>query len=390
MTVISKIWYFVTGRIGQFRRLRRALEGVSDVVWVDCPSLGEFEEARPVIMRMRAIDPKLRFLVTFYSPSGYRNASGDPAADWVFRTPIDTLCNAKRFLDIVRPVKAIIAVDEYWLNLLHELRRRNIDTYLISARFVPGMRYFKKPGFLYRDMFRRCFSRIYLKDAKSLKLLEGIGVANAEVAGDPRMDRMKALVDEDWRDEVVEKWLRGGKAFIAGSTHREDDPLVAALAEVCPEGKFIIVPHEVDDCRISRLRSGLRCSSALYSSFGEGDEEARVLIVDTVGKLSRIYRYGFAAYVGGAIGGNPHNVIEPASYGCPVTFGPNIGKYCHCGNLVDCGAGRVVRTPAELLSWYRELAGSAEALRKASEAAVTYCAGGLGAAARIADGILKG
>ena len=240
---LQKAKQFVAGRIGQMARIEQACRGQEGIVWVHAASFGEFEEARPVLQAIRQSHPELRILATFFSPSGYAFLKGDPVADWVFYLPLDTRCNARRFLDAVRPCKVIVSISDYWLHFLHELRRRHIDTYLISARFIPSMLYFKPLGYPYREVFRHCFTKVIVRDGRSLALMQGIG-ARAVLSGDPRMDRVLDIARTPWRDPVVEAWAKGEKVFVAGSTLPRDEKLVAALVNAHPGQKFLLVPHE--------------------------------------------------------------------------------------------------------------------------------------------------
>jgi len=379
---------FITGRRGQMAAIRKACEGRDNIVWVHSASYGEFEEARPVIAEMRSTHPEIKILVTFFSPSGYEYLKDDPVADWVFYMPIDTRRNAKSFLDAVRPVKVIVSISDYWLNFLGEIRSRGIDAYLISARFTPGMFYFKPFGFPYRKAFRYSFKKIFVKDELSARMLSTIGI-DAPVTGDTRMDRVLSLAAEIWSDETVDRWRAGEKVFVAGSILPDmDEEMTVELVNSHPEDKFLIVPHEIDAKNIACLRGKLQVKSALYTN-PDGLEESKVLIVDTVGILSRLYRYGFAAYVGAGFDGCPHSVIEPAAYGAPVSYGPEFGPQYHCSALVDCGGGKVVTCSKDLCEWYDSLKQNKNLLEKAGKAAASYCSEKAEAAKKINAEIWK-
>ena len=411
------------GRRGLQARIAAACAGVSDIVWVHSPSYGEFEEARPVLAALRAAHPEYKFLVTFFSPSGYEHLKDDPACDFVFYLPLDGFFAARRFLDAVRPVKAVFCIADFWLFYLNELRRRGVPTYLVSARFNAGMTYFKFFGRPYLRAFRRCFTRIFVSNVESLEVLRAHGVCNCALMGDPRMDRVLALAAEEWSDPVVSAWVAGSgsccgsgaKVFVAGSVLLDMDAvLVSSLANAHPSDKFLVVPHEVDRASVERLAGMFEGRVMLYSeaasslaggavpssSFEAGSElisrlgAAQVLIVDVVGLLSRLYRYGFMAYVGAGFDGAPHSVIEPAAYGIPVCFGPEFGPVWHCQKIIDAGAAFCVRSVEDLERLYATLSAPSSvnlppavegcALRKAGEAARAYCVAGSGAAAKIA------
>lgn len=464
MSLISeKTRKFLRGRRGLQARIAAACAGVSDIVWVHSPSYGEFEEARPVLAALRAAHPEYKFLVTFFSPSGYEHLKDDPACDFIFYLPLDGFFAARRFLDAVRPVKAVFCIADFWLFYLNELRRRGVPTYLVSARFNAGMSYFKFFGRPYLRAFRRCFTQIFVSNVESLEVLQAHGVCNCAMMGDPRMDRVLALAAEEWSDPVVSAWVAGSgsdsccgsgaKVFVAGSVLLDMDAvLVSSLANSHPSDKCLVVPHEVDRASVERLAGMFEGRVMLYSeaasslaggafasaggavsssSFEVGSESisrlgaAQVLIVDVVGLLSRLYRYGLMAYVGAGFDGAPHSVIEPAAYGIPVCFGPEFGPVWHCQKMIDAGAAFCVRSVEDLERLYATLSAPSAptpsnlllsvegspvssvnlppavegspaspvnllpavegcALRKAGEAARAYCVAGSGAAAKIA------
>lgn len=387
MPLISeKTRKFISGRCGQMRRVREACAGQKNIVWVHASSYGEFEEARPVISRIRESYPEVKVLATFFSPSGYEFLKNDPIADWVFYLPLDTRVNARLFVNAVKPIKVIISISDYWLNFLNELRRQHIDTYLISGRFVPQMFYFSPLGFIYRNTFRKCFTKMLVKDKLSVELLKGIGIEHVEQTGDPRMDRVADIAATPWSDPIIDRWTGGQKVFVGGSTlPDEDDEIMIALANAHPERKLLIVPHEQGKKQIDHLRESIKGKSVLYTEAGEGFEDAQVLIVNTVGMLSKIYRYGWAAYVGSGFEDSPHSVIEAAVYGCPVSYGPHFSDHDHCRYLADCGGGKPVHDIQEFLDWHDRLLSEPAFLEASSKAAQGYCT----AYKNVADTIVK-
>lgn len=386
----SKLYQFVKGRMGQFGRIEQACRGVDNIIWVHAASFGEFEEVRPVIEAIKRIEPGHKYLVTFFSPSGYEHLKEDKIADFVFYLPMDTKRNARRFLDLVRPVKVIVSISDYWLNFLHELRSRSIPTFLVSARFLPGMAYFKSVGKIYLDAFRTCFTKIIVNDSSSLDVLSGAGLTNIALAGDPRMDRVNAIASEPWSDALVDKWCQGQKVFVAGSTlPDEDDECIIAAANSNPSDKFLIIPHEQGKAQLQHLMNSIKCKCVLYTDPGPEPYTAQVLIVDTVGMLSRLYRYGFAAFVGSGFSGeSPHSVIEPAAYGIPVSFGPIFGTQMHCSKLIAAGAASAVNDRNDFCRWYASLKADPSTLAAMGSAASAYCNKGSGVAETIAKMIL--
>ncbi len=386
----SKLYQFVKGRIGQFKRIEEACRGVDNIIWVHAASYGEFEEARPVIEAIKRREPRYRFMVTFFSPSGYEHLKDDPIADFVFYLPLDTKRNARRFLDLVRPEMVIVSISDYWLNFLHEIRSRSIPAFLVSARFLPGMAYFKPVGKMYLDAFKTCFTKIIVNDPSSLEVLQNAGLSNISLAGDPRMDRVNAIAAEPWSDALVDKWCQGRKVFVAGSTlPDEDDECIIAAANSNPSDKFLVIPHEQGKAQLQHLISSIKGKTILYTDPGQEPQSAQVLIVDTVGMLSRLYRYGFAAFVGSGFSGeSPHSVIEPAAYGVPVSFGPIFGTQMHCAKMIAAGAASAVNDRDDFCRWYAGLKSDSSKLASMSNAALAYCQKQSGVAETIADMIL--
>ncbi len=386
----SKVYQFIKGRVGQFKRIEDACKGVENIIWVHAASYGEFEEIRPVIEALKRIRPGFKFLVTFFSPSGYEHLKNDNVADFVFYLPLDTKRNARRFLDLVRPVCVLVSISDYWLNFLHEIRRRGIPSYLVSARFLPGMVYFKPIGKRYLEAFKTCFTKIIVNDPSSLDVLQAAGVTNAALAGDPRMDRVNAIASTQWSDALVDKWCGGQKVFVAGSTlPDEDDECIIAAANAFPSDKFIIIPHEQGAGQLQHLETSIQGRTVRYSNPGDDFESAQVLIVDTVGMLSKLFRYGFAAFVGSGFSGESvHSVIEPAAYGIPVSFGPIFGTQMHCRKLVDAGAAKSVGSKEEFCEWYASLKSNPTLMKAMGEAALAYCRKSGGVAETIARMVL--
>lgn len=390
MPILSeKARKFISGRIGQFRRMKSELEGVGNIIWVHSCSYGEFEEIRPVLEMIHRDYPDYKLLATFFSPSGYEHLKDDPVLDYAYYLPLDFFWNRIRFFNIVRPVKCLVSISDFWLGFLGGLRRRKIPTYLVSACFVPWMSWFKPKAFPYRAAFRNCFTEILVRDSNSRELMESIGVKHVTVTGDPRMDRVIALSQTEWRDETVDKWCGGKKVFVAGSTLQDEDSVVICdLANSHPDDKFLIIPHEIGKEDVEALKSRLKVSCAVYSEFKPGDENANVLIVNTIGMLAKLYRYGFAAYVGSGFDCSPHSILEPASYGMPVSYGPLFGSYCHCQAMIDAGAGFSIGNSEELAAWYDSLRNNPVKLKESGEAALRYCLDGSGAAGKIVARIM--
>lgn len=351
----ARLW--IDGRRDIFDRLAEAVTPGSRIVWFHAASLGEFEQGRPLMEEVRRRHPEFKILLTFFSPSGYEIRKDYKGADWVFYLPLDTPLGAKRFLDTVNPEIAIFIKYEFWLNYLAELGRRHTRTYLVSAIFRSDSVFFRPYG----GIFRRAlgvFDRLFVQNHESKELLAQIGVSNAEIAGDTRFDRVMQVAGSGMDIECVAEFATGRMTLVAGSTWEPDEEILAALVERHPDMRFVVAPHEMDAERIERMRNVLGGEAVKYSDCAAGTpvpDSSRVMIVDAFGLLSRLYRYGQLAYVGGGFGAGIHNILEAAAYGVPVAFGPNNGRFREARDLIALGAAAEVVNADELDGWLTRL-----------------------------------
>lgn len=305
-------------------------------IWIHAASLGEFEQGRPLIERLRREHPDRKILLTFFSPSGYEVRKNYPMVDGVCYLPFDTPARARRFVEAVNPSVAIFVKYEFWGNYLQQLRKHGIPTYIISAIFRPGQIFFKPWGGTFRKMLR-CFDTLYLQDDNSQRLLEGIGVTNVKVVGDTRFDRVTDIMRGTFEMPDIDSFARSGSlCVIAGSSWPLDEDVYLPWFNRHPEVKLIIAPHEFDAERIKALCDKIANGSACLSAH-KGDNTPQVLIVDCFGKLAAMYRYCNLAIVGGGFGAGIHNINEAAVYNLPVIFGPRYSKFKEAVDLVDKG-----------------------------------------------------
>ena len=383
---LKKIKKQIDGQKGLLERIEAACKGVDGIIWFHVASLGEFEEARPVIEATRERFPDGKILLTFFSPNGYEARKSWPVVDWVFYLPFDTRGKMKRFFDAVRPAKAIFTIGELWPNMMREIRERGIDASIMSVRTEPDSSLFGWLGMNRRKIFRTCYRHILVQNERSKELLEGIGVPHVQKVGDARVDRVLKIAAEPWNNALADQWCGGEKVLVAGCTSSlQDDDLVIAIANAHPDKKIMVVPKEMNPEPMQRMIAAVGGRGALYSSFENGAggiEDVQVLIVDKVGWLAQLYRYGYAAVVGGGYAFMPHSVIEPAVYGLPVLFGPKYQRETHCVDLVELGAGTSVQTPEEAVAWFDALPAK---LQEASKKASDYCRSNAGAT----DAIMK-
>ena len=389
-----KLRLFVRGRRNAVRNIVGAFQPEDNVIWFHSASYGEFEEIRPVITATRSAFPGAKILLTFFSPSGYEHLKDCPLADYVSYLPWDTPFAARTLVRSVHPSKVVFAKGEYWFNLLKALRSGGVETYLVSLNVKTDSPYLKWYGFMYRYAWKNLYTNILTQNKETSERLATAGVRTI-VAGDPRIDRVLETVRGTWRDQIVEGWLCGEKAFVFGSIcHGADEDLAWAVAKR-GRGKVMIVPHDPFPETVSRLRARLEPDAVLYSEIEgavvpDGAADAKVLIVDKVGLLSKLYRYAFAAYVGaGFTTDTPHSVIEPAAYGVPVSFGPHYSGNPHCIGLRDRGAGQPVSSADELLQWQENFLSDREWAGHISAEACQYCTEMEGATDRIMDVLFR-
>lgn len=392
---------FVSGRKGLFRTIGEGMSACGDrqTVWFHCSSVGEFEQARPLIERLRNMSPDKFIVLTFFSPSGYNLRKGYKYADAVFYLPMDTGRNVRRFLDLVHPSIAIFVKYEFWYNYLIALKERGVKTYIISAIFRPGQIFFRWYGSFMRKVLR-CYTTPFVQNEESRRLLAGIGVDNAVIAGDTRFDQVEAVCrHNDLHNEVMESFIGGRRVWVAGSTWEEDESVIAGSMNGVREAKLILVPHEVHPSHIGRIRSifaGYRvvlysdCAGRDRADWEHETEDAEVLVIDVVGLLSKIYKYGSFAYIGGGFSGSGiHNILEAAIYGCPVIFGPNYEKFQEAKDLISLGGAISISSRKDLAPLLERWLHFPEQLERPSLVCTQYVESHLGTSDTIIERIFK-
>ncbi len=380
----ARLW--CEGRKGLTERLQRAIGDAEHIVWVHSSSLGEFEQGRPIVDYIRAHYPDYKILLTFFSPSGYEMRKNYPNADYVFYIPVDTRRKVRQFLDAVKPEVAIFVKNEFWLNMLAELRRRNIRTYLASAIFRRNSIFFNPVGDIWRKALHS-FDTLFVQDEGSKALLAEIGVENVVVAGDTRFDRVSAIAEQAEKVEIVEQFKGDKRLFVAGSTWGPDEDILLPLINENPDIKFVIAPHEMDESRIERLLREVKGGAVRYTQLPSDFADKQVLVLDTIGLLSRVYGSAEWAYVGGGFGVGIHSTLEAAVYGMPVAFGTNYRKFREACDLIALGAGRSVRSAEELKVWFDELKSDGDYLARLSALAKVYVGQQRGATEKIVNEI---
>lgn len=381
----TKAREFVTGRKHVFKKIKAALEGNQQpIIWVHCASLGEFEQGRPVIESLKRDFPDHKIFLSFFSPSGYAVRKNYAHAAYVFYLPLDTSGNARRLVWILKPRLAIFVKYEFWYHYFRELKRNNIPLLSVSAIFRKDQHFFRKGGGFSRKILKHV-TYFFVQNQESFDLLRSINIYNVAVSGDTRFDRVKEIANNKDEVEIAKRFKGNEKLFVIGSAWQEDlDILVPFINE--GKLKFIIAPHEIDETQIRDLQRSLVEKSVLYSQAATRDlEDYSVLIVDNVGLLSRLYRYGEFAYVGGAFGKGLHNILEAACYGIPVLFGSkNYGRFQEAVDLINRGGAFAIHDYPDLKRKF-ELLNVPETFLLACEVCRQYVDENTGATGRIID-----
>jgi 3-deoxy-D-manno-octulosonic-acid transferase len=336
----AKKW--VHGRKNIFDQLEKIREGDEKITWVHCASLGEFEQGRPLIERLRADSTGHKILLTFFSPSGYEAQKNYKGANWVFYLPMDSAANARRFLEIVKPSLVIFVKYEFWYYYLKKIKYRNIPLLLISALFRKDMAFFKWHGWIQRKMLSR-FDHLFVQNQSSKKLIDEIGLAEiCSVSGDTRFDRVIEIAERFEPIAVIEQFIGNSKTIVAGSTWPEDEEALqkAFIAINVPSLKLVIAPHEINESHLTDIEKLFPNSVRFSQLTTHYSPLTTCLIIDNIGMLSRLYKYGYIAYVGGGLRTmGVHNVLEAAVYNKPVLFGSSYEKYTEAIGLVKFGGG---------------------------------------------------
>ncbi|MBS1626891.1 MAG: 3-deoxy-D-manno-octulosonic acid transferase [Bacteroidetes bacterium] len=362
----TKAALWVQGRKNILEKIEGVLQNnTHPIIWMHCSSLGEFEQGRPLIEKLKTEHKNQKILLTFFSPSGYEIRKNYEGADWVFYLPMDNPSNARKFISIVKPSLIIFVKYEFWFYYLTEIKKQNIPLLLVSGIFRKEQPFFKWYGSFYRNMLQ-CFTHLFVQTETSAQLLASIGFTkNITVTGDTRFDRVIEIANNFKPIEIIEQFIGNNKVIVAGSTWTEDDEELKHYANTHPEIKFIVAPHDVQLERINEclqlyknvmLYSSLMNHESLIDNKNKILTNCNCLIIDNIGMLSKLYKYATICYVGGAFGGDGvHNVLEAAVYNKPVVFGPEYEKYVEAIELIDAEAAFTVDNALDLEKIFNEL-----------------------------------
>ena len=339
----KKIRLFIQGRKNIFTKLESKISETDKTIWFHCASLGEFEQGRPIIEYLKNNFPHYKIVLTFFSPSGFEVRKNYEFVDVIVYLPLDNNSNAQKFIRIVHPTMAVFVKYEFWPNLLKQLKKNKIETILVSGIFRKNQAFFKSYGFWMKNSLK-AFSHFFVQNSASKKLLEEIGFNNITISGDTRFDRVIEITKQNNDLDFFERFTQNKNTLVAGSTWPKDEEyLVNYINFHASENEiFIIAPHNIEQQEIKRLKDSLNKKTILFSD-KKKDNNANVLIVDTIGILTKIYSYADYAYIGGGFGKDGvHNVLEPASFGIPLIIGPNFKKFQEAVDLVELNACEIV------------------------------------------------
>lgn len=382
---VRKMW---RGEREAFKILKQKVDPNAKYIWFHAASLGEFEQGRPLMERIRKDYPQYKILLTFYSPSGYEVRKNYEGADIICYMPVDTRLNAIRFLRLVRPVMAFFIKYEFWSNFLHILKHRNIPTYSVSSIFREDQVFFKWYGRNYAGVLK-CFTRFFVQNEESKRLLEGIGITAVDVVGDTRFDRVLQIKEaakqlpicEAFRTGVASSQSAGVphhdfKVFVAGSSWPPDENIFIPFFNEHKDWRLLIAPHVIAEEHLKLILSLIKDKKVVRYTQTTPEEaaEADVLIIDCFGLLSSMYNYGDVAYIGGGFGVGIHNTLEAAVWNMPVIFGPNNKKFQEAQGLLKSGGGFEINTYEDFSGLMSSLMNDETFLKQAGDKAGAFVA----------------
>jgi 3-deoxy-D-manno-octulosonic-acid transferase len=386
-----KIRLFVNGRKQTFDKLQKAIQPTDKTVWIHCASLGEFEQGRPIIEKIKAVYPHYKVIVSFFSPSGYEIQKNYALADAVVYLPLDTTTKAKRFVALAHPTLAIFVKYEFWPNLLAVLRHKNIKTILVSGIFRKEQYFFKKNKRWFKNSLQT-FTRFFVQNEDSVTLLKSIGFSNVTENGDTRFDRVLEILKNKKELPLLNQFTKGHHILVAGSTWAKDESLLVKYinSNARDDEKFIFAPHNIKPDDIEQLKKSLTKKTLLYSQANaQNINNVQVLIIDSIGILTQVYAYADVAYVGGGFGVGIHNILEPATYGVPILIGPNYQKFQEANDLILHKGCFEIDNDQQLKKLLQKLKTNTEFRTNSGQIAFDYIKKNSGATKKIVEYVTK-
>ena len=380
----EKARFFRNGRKNIFEKIEKNVPKSEKKIWFHCASMGEFEQALPLIEIIKKEFPEMKILLTFFSPSAYEIRKNYKNADYIFYLPLDFKKNAKKFIELTNPYLVFFIKYEFWFYYLKILKEKNIPVYLISGIFREDQIFFKNYGKWFANILRN-FTHIFVQNKISLKLLEKIKIKNVTIAGDTRFDRVADIVKINKNFDLIEKFKDNKKILIAGSTWKEDEEiLIKYINNTKKKLKFIIAPHEIHKENINRILKKIKISKIAYSQANEKNiKNKNVLIIDNIGMLSSIYKYGEISYVGGAFGKGLHNILEPATFGMAIFFGIKYKKFQEAIDLINLKAAFSIKNFENFEKKINEILENKNLLEESSRISKNYIIENLGGTKKI-------
>lgn len=382
----AKLW--VDGRKDLMKKIQSDLENENNpIIWFHSASLGEFEQGRPLIEKLKAEKPEYQILVTFFSPSGYEIRKNYPLADYVFYLPEDTPSSARQFVKLVQPKAAVFIKYEYWYNYMNQLKIENIPLIFISSVFRPYQPFFQFFG----GWFLKHLDGVhhfFVQNSVSKALLEEVGIKQVSISGDTRFDRVTQIAEQADKNKIVKDFKNEQMLFLGGSTWPDDERLIAFLSKNKKELKYVIAPHLIDENHILQIEELFPGSLRYSKAEGKNLEDFQVLIIDNMGLLSSLYQYAEFAMIGGGFGAGIHNTLEAATFGMPIFIGPQYEKFQEAKDLIEKRVIEVVYTEEDLLRGVNGFLKEEEKRAQVSQKSRDYVRSNKGATQQIFDYIL--
>ena len=384
----KKAKFMIQGRKKWREELKSKIDKKSKYIWFHCASLGEFEQGRPLLEKIKTEKPQYKIILSFFSPSGYQARKDYQFADIVCYLPFDSAQNAKEFIEITNPSLVILVKYEIWYYFLERLNKNKIPTYLISAIFRPNQVFFKFYGKTYRKALG-FFDKIFLQTEESQNLLKKYNFNNTLVCGDTRIDRVVDIAKEDYNNPIFKKFCKDKTCFVFGSTWEADEKLISNFINTsAKEYVFIIAPHEITEGKLRNIEQNFKIESQRLSKIEKLNPSTRLIIIDSIGLLSKLYRYAIIAYVGGGFGKGIHNILEAVVYEIPVIFGPNYKKFNEATELIANQVGFSVNTSKDYENIMNLLISGGNIYRNCQINAKQYISASFGSTHKIFNNLL--
>jgi len=377
----AKLW--LKGRKNSFPYLETQIKKEDQIIWFHCASLGEFEQGKPLMEKIKKLHPEYKLLVTFFSPSGYEYRKDNPLIDYVCYLPIDSKKNARKFMKLVNPKQAYFIKYEFWYFYLATLHQQNVPTYLISGVFRANQSFFKWYGSFNRKMLS-FFTHFFLQNKASVDLLNSIGLNNITQSGDTRIDRVYENSQSPTPLPIIEKFTNKKPTIIIGSSWEKEEEIISTYIQTTDkEFNYIIAPHDVSKAHIDNLITTLDSNHLLYSEANQRNAtQHNILIIDNIGILANCYQYTDITLIGGGFSGSLHNILEPASFGNAILFGEKHEKFHEAQELIDNYAAFSISSLDDFIAIVNHLM-MKENLQDTKNAATKYIKNSVGATDKI-------